>query len=252
MRGRHTREYRADTARVHPSVGTTYPEPMNRVGPWMAIVSVIAAIAVVAAVVARAIPPTIPEDAASTVVARTVLTGEIAPDASDGVDPETIPRSPVGQECLDVIERPAGPLSLCWEAYRDPFDGDPLQDYYRMRAYGTFGGDTGTGVRWVVVRAQLVGEPSNNVFEGWPEGPYEGPCRDVPVELHWGGPGTSDTICGLTEGRTDQVAWSHRVTWTCVDCLIPDHANRAISLHEFLAVPAGTVPTWEIFADLGS
>lgn len=225
---------------------------MNRVGPLMAIVSIVAAIAVVVAVVARAVAPTIPETVPATIVANAIMTGQIAPDASDGLDPETIPRSPVGQECLAVIERPAGPLSLCWEAIRDPFDADPAQDYYRLRVYGTFGGETGTGVRWVALRAKLLGEPSNNVFEGWPEGPYEGPCQQVPVDLHTGQTGTSETICGVTAGSRDPVGWSYRVTWHCVDCLFPDHTDRAISLYEFLAVQAGTVPSWEISADLGS
>jgi hypothetical protein len=217
----------------------------------IAVVSVIALTFVVGGVLARATSG-IPADAASTVVARTVLQGEIAPDASEGVDPDTLPRSPVGQECLDVIARPAGPLSLCWEAYREPFDSDPVADYYRLRVYGTFGGEAGTGVRWVVVRARLLGQPSNNVFTAWPDGDYDGSCRQVEVSLDAGGPPATETLCGQTNGASNLADWSHRVTWNCGGCLFPDHASRAIALYEFVAVPSGTVPDWEIYADLGS
>ena len=108
----------------------------------------------------------------------------------------------------------------------------------------------GTGVRWAVLAARLDGTPSNQVFESWPDGPFKGPCRQVEVSILPGDPVT-ETLCGRTIGTTDVETWSHRVTWTCVGCLIPDGVTRAITLYEWLAVPAGTVPTWEIFADLG-
>jgi hypothetical protein len=53
-------------------------------------------------------------------------------------------------------------------------------------------------------------------------------------------------------GRGVGSAWSHRVTWACVGCLIPDHADRAIALRELVAVPQKTIPAWELFADIGS
>jgi hypothetical protein len=137
----------------------------------------ILAVLLVGAIAANGWVPTIPVAASSNLVARAVLTGEIAPDATGGADPDDLPRSPAGQECLDSIDRAAGPMSLCWEAWRDPRDGDPTQDYYRLRVYGTFGGETGTGVRWAVVRARLVGKPSNDVFDTWPQGTFEGPAR---------------------------------------------------------------------------
>lgn len=221
---------------------------MGRAG-WT--VAIVAAVGVVALLVVTVVSPwttTVPEDVALPLVARTVLQGEVAPDANN-VDPDTIPRSPSGQECLN-IERPAGPLFLCWEAYKDPHDADAVQDYYLLRVYGTFGGASGTGVRWVVVRAHLVGEPSNDVFEGWPEGVFEGPCTQVDVSLG-PGPVMPETICGRTTGATRIEDRSQTFTWTCAGCLFPDHADRAVALHEFVAVPAGTTPTWEIFADLG-
>jgi hypothetical protein len=61
-----------------------------------------------------------------------------------------------------------------------------------------------------------------------------------------------ETVCGRTTGRIDAATWSQTVTWTCVGCLLPDDLDRAIALDQFVAVPAGTIPRWEIYADLGS
>lgn len=195
--------------------------------------------------------PSIPDDADLPLVARTVLQGEMTPDAGEGVDPETLPRSPTGGECLPSITRPDGRLDLCWGAYRDPQDADPTQDYYRFKVFGTIFGDAGSGVRWASVLVRLVGEPSNNVFLSWPDGVYEGPCDQVDMSL---GPGPlePETLCGRTTGNAGREPWSHGVTWTCMSCLVPERESLALSLHQYVAVPQATIPTWEIFADLGS
>ena len=223
---------------------------MGRARWAVAIVVVIAVAGLVGATIVRGWTPAVPDAGTIPLVAQTVLQGEIAPDATDGVDPDTVAPSPLGQECLDAIERPAGHLDLCWAAYKDPHDGDPLQDYYQLRVHGTFGGESGTGVRWVDVRADLVGEPSNAVLEAWPDDVFDGPCQQVDVSLGVD-PVKPETICGRTTGTTSTEDWSHTFTWTCVGCLIPDHANRAVALREFVAVPAGTIPAWKIYADLG-
>ena len=223
---------------------------MGRARWAVAIVAVIAVVGLAGATVARGWTPSVPDSSAIPLVARTVLQGEIAPDVTDDVDPDAIALSPIGQECLDRIERPAGYLDLCWEAYKDSHDADALQDYYRLRAYGTFGGESGTGVRWAVVRAHLVGEPSNDVFEAWPDGVFDGSCKQVDVSLG-PDPVMPETLCGRTTGATATDDWSQTFTWTCVGCLIPDHANWSVALHELVAVPAGTIPTWEIYADIG-
>jgi hypothetical protein len=218
---------------------------------WAIGVGIVIAVVVAGGMTANRLAPTVPVAAGSTLLGRAVLTGAIAPDASDGAHPGDMTRSPSGQECLERIAARAGPLDLCWQAWRDPYDADPTQDYYRLRVYGTFGGGTGSGVRWAVVRARLVGKPSNQVFNTWPDGIFEGPCTDVTVSLG-GGPQTQETLCGrTTSALTAGEAWSQDVTWTCESCLFPDHASRAIGLQEFVAVPPGTVPTWEIFGDLG-
>ena len=219
---------------------------MNRSG-W----AMVALLALAAVGCDRGRPPSVPDDAGLSLVARTVLEGEITPDAAEGVDPETLPRTPAGATCLQSIMRPAGRLDLCWGAYRDPHDSDPTQDYYRFRVSGTIFGSVGSGVRWASVLTRLVGEPSNNVFMNWPRGVFEGPCQQVEVSF---GPGPVEVedICGRTTGSDGREPWSYRVTWTCVECLVPDREDRAISLHQWLAVPQGTIPTWEIYADLGS
>ncbi len=216
-----------------------------------AVAAVVAAVTVSGMVYAQNWTPTVPADAGTTLVASTSLQGDIAPDMTEGVDPYSVPRSPSGSECLARVERPAGWLDLCWQAYREPNDADPNQDYYRLRVYGSFGGDQGTGIRWVAIRARLTGRPSNNVFEGWPESIYDGPCGSVPQPAFVGAQ-TAETLCGRTAGVTDFTDWSHRATWTCVGCLIPDQATRSIALVESVAVVERTAPTWEIFADLGS
>ena len=201
---------------------------------------------------------TVPADAATTVLAHTVLTGPITPDASagDATDSSPLPRSPSGRQCLERIERPAGPMDLCWEDWRDPADADPQQDYYLLRVYGSFGGASGTGVRWAVAGARLVGEPSNQVFQAWPVGVYEGACEQDIVAIGPLGIGSTpvlETLCGRTTATTSTKSgdWSQRVTWTCPSCLLPDQSTRSIALYEWMAVPEGTVPAWDIFGDLG-
>ena len=214
------------------------------------VVAIVAVVVVAAVTIIGGWSPSVPDTAPTTLVGRAILEGEVSPDAAEGVDPATLAPSPIGSDCLDQIDAPAGPLALCWSAYRDPFDSDPDQDYYRLRIYGTFGGETGTGVRWVALRAKLVGEPSSNVFLGWPEGTLEGSCQQLDVSIGVG-PMQQETICGRTTGTSDTTDWGHRVVWTCTGCLIADHGTRGIALQEWLAVKAGTIPSWEIYADLG-
>jgi hypothetical protein len=122
-------------------------------------------------VVLAASRPTIPTGAASTPIARAVLTGEVAPDptvqpeSTGDVDPglQGLPPSPAGQECLDRIQRGSGWADLCWAGYRLP-----------------------------------------------------------------------------------------TLTWTCEGCLIPDSATRGISLYNVVGMPAGMIPNWDLFADVGT
>ena len=220
-------------------------------GRTFAALAIVAVVGVIGVWVAGRWTPAVPADAASVVLARTTLVGEVTPDPAEGTDPASVPREPFGSECLDPIVRPAGPLSLCWNAYRVGAEADPTKDYYRLGVSGTFGGETGTGVRWAVVRVRVVGEPAGRVFEGWPRGVVEGSCRQVEVAFGLATEPVFHTVCGGTTGTTDDVAWSHTVSWVCTGCLVADHADREIALEVFVGMPEGVVPTFEIFADLG-
>ena len=101
------------------------------------------------------------------------------------------------------------------------------------------------------VRAVLVGQPADNVFDAWPDGRFDGPCQQVPDPF---GDSVVDTatLCGRSEGTTRDEAWSRVVTWHCMGCLLSDHASRESALHEKVAVTPSTVPSWEIYADIGS
>ena len=218
-----------------------------------AVIALVAVVLVSGTVISKSWVPAIPADAATTVLATTALTGDIPADILGDFDGTTPPRSPAGVGCPDQIVRPIGTFYLCWEAYRDPNDGDPLQDYYHLRVHGSLGAESGTGLRWAVLRARLVGQPSNQVFMTWPEDTYNGPCHKVDVDalIHSQGH-QSETICGRTTGSLDAATWTKTATWVCVGCVLPDRDYQALAIDEFIAVPEGTIPTWQIFADIGA
>lgn len=179
--------------------------------------------------------PTVPSDAATTAVARAVGTDGSAPAST----------------CLPRIEDAAGVMDVCWEAHRDTNETDPQKDYYQLRVWSTFGGDSGSGARWAMLKADLEGTPADRVFTAWPEGDFEGPCRQTEVHLLLLGDPTVADVCGHTTGR-DVDSWGHSATWTCESwCLIPSHDDRALSLYVLVGVADGTIPTWDIFAELG-
>ena len=199
--------------------------------------------------------PTIPAGAASTPMTRIVLTGDVRPDPTEGpeptgdVDPEVdaLPPSPAGQDCLDRVSRGTGWADLCWAGSRYLQEADPEKDYYVLRVYGSF-----ESLRWLVARVQLVGQPGDGVFVGWPKGLITGACQTVPVDLMGlQVPGLGE-VCGRTEGETSHGPWFHAVTWTCEQCLLPDDATRPMTLVNSVGVPKGTVPSWDLFIDAGS
>ena len=211
---------------------------------------VIGIVAIVALGFARNWTPAIPADAALTPIAETELVGQVDPDPhGDGEMPDT-PLSPSGQKCLDRITNENGHLELCWSISRER-DLDAEKDYYQLRLYGSVVG-SGSGIRWWALSADLLGEPGDQVFDGWPSGTIDGPCTQQRVSGL--GPTGQETaeICGRTTGNYVQTAtWAYRVTWSCVGCLLPDHSDREVVLYSFVGVPQGTVPTWSIGADFG-
>lgn len=214
----------------------------------------LALMAVLGALIVAAVrwiqPPTVPAGAASAALVRTELTGRVSLDSELG-DPATGPASPTGGECLPRLERPAGWLDLCWQAYRYSGDADPAKDYYVLRVHGSFQGTGIAGVRWLVVRSRLVGTPIDGVFMGWPEGGYYDGCKSVPVDLVAAAPAATETLCDRTTGETREAPYGTDVTWTCAGCLLGTTDAKAIALWNVVAVKTGTVPAWDIYADLG-
>ena len=219
----------------------------------VAIVLVLVVVIAAIAVTLSWIRPSIDAEAASDPIARTVLTGQVSPDVTEGPIPSGVapddltPASPFGGECLDRITRGSGWIDVCWQASRFGDEVDPARDYYRLRLYGSY-----EGVRWMAVGSRLLVDPGGNVFDAWPDGTYEGACRQEQVHLLV--PLTAlatEYICGHTEGRIDYADWSHRVTWRCEGCLLPDSTTHGFGLYNVVGVPAGTIPSWDLFADAG-
>ena len=181
--------------------------------------------------------PAVPDDPSLPLIALAALEGESEQNWA-------------ASECLDRIERPAGGLDLCWGVTREFSETDPTRDYYEFRVFGSFGFDTGSGIRWVAVRAEPEGAASVELIDSWPTGMFEGECEQIEVTVG-PGPMTPETICGRTTVTTPAGSNGRRVDWTCSSCLFPDQRTRAIALYEFVAVPVGTAPSWRIFADLG-
>lgn len=207
---------------------------MGRTGKTISTIAVVAAVALLSLVVLRG-PPSLPTDAIGTPAARTILTGDI----------------PAGQECLPRIEVQTGWMDACWAAYRDTADGDEAKDYYVLRVYSSFEGTPAGGVRWAVLKADLEGDPRDNVFEAWPTSTYEGACQGVPVSLMFVQVQDAESLCGHTEGTFDPATWTSSVTWTCESCFFLDTDTRALTLYQAVGVQQGTVPEWRIYANLG-
>ncbi len=205
---------------------------MSRRG-WL-VAGIAAAAVVLAVVVAVRWVPAVPAGAASVAVARTALAAS----------------TPAGSECLPRIERDAGYLDVCWHAERERADEDPTKDYYRLNVFGTFGAGSSGSPRWARLVADLDGEPADNVLQAWPAGTYDGPCTEQPVDVGPISRGETGAICGHLEA-TEPAAWASAITWTCRGCLIPDDADRAIDLYVMVGMPEGTIPTWDIYADVG-
>lgn len=175
-------------------------------------------------------PPAIPADAASAALDRTVVTNDH------------------GQRCLDRTVLGTGWADVCWAIDGIPNGSDNTQDDYQLRVYGSF-----EGLRWLVVRADLVGRPDGGAYVIWPKFAIEGACREVSVHLlPLIGAEPTEMVCGRTEGVLDPVAWTQTLTWTCEQCVLPDSATKPLSTYAIIAVPAGTIPEWDVFVDGGT
>lgn len=191
---------------------------------------ILAVILVVAGAWVANRPPAIPADAASLSLDRTVV-----------VDDH-------GQRCADRAALGTGWADVCWAVDRIPDGSDNTQDYDQLRVYGSF-----EGLRWLVTRADLVGRPDGGAYVIWPKYAITGACRQVNVHLMPTiGQEPFEEVCGRTVGDLDPVDWNQTMTWTCELCLFPDGATKPLSMYASVAVPAGTVPEWELFVGGGA
>jgi len=185
----------------------------------------------------------IPQDAATVALARAVLT-ESAPRASGS---ELAATAPSGGDCFPRIERGGGWLDLCWEAYRLAPGSEASEDFYLLRLYGSH-----QGLRWLVVRSQLVGGAANQLYDVWPTGTFDGACHEETVSLLVPiGPLPAATICGRTEASLEQQPSGHRLAWSCERCIAPDSAMRDVEMYAVVGMVPGAIPSWDLFADVG-
>lgn len=207
----------------------------------------LAIVLVVAAVLIATRRPSVPS--LGDPIAHAVPVGPIASDVAslDGLGPDPVdgPRSPNGHACLERITRGSGWVDLCWSVTRDPHDADPAKDYYLLRLYGSH-----HGLRFFVVKSDLVGSPGDGLVSLWPTGTIDGPCETRDVHLSgYLGDLRGAHVCGKTVGELVEVAWSHTVTWTCEGCTPGQEVDRSFDAYVWIGVPAHTIPTWDLFAD---
>lgn len=227
---------------------------MQRGTRWIGVAAiatvVVAAIAVAWLLMRTPVVPPI----AAVPLATTSVHGPVSPDPSEGADPPTTPN---GQACLPSVTRSAGRLDLCWAVTRVGNDADPEADYYLVRVYGSAFGD-GTGLRWTsaAVRAAATSAPQS-LRGSWPsDGTVSDPCVQVVPDVG-GYPGVlpPETICADTSGSSQADAVPNgpeqSAVWTCVRCLLPSHDARNVILYQFVSVPEGRVPVWDVYGDLG-
>lgn len=229
--------------------------PSRRLAAVTAALALVVAVLPVGSAAVAGWSPAVPGDAGSTLVAQV----DVARLLSTGVG--TVPTSDGEEdafrdhECLDRDQRAAGWLDLCWVVDQIP-DEDPVGDYYRFEAYGTFGSAAtepgqaeGSGVRWLVLRSRL----QTPVVDGWSFGEPNGETVGCL-------PGRSGLLSGERavelpcDGRTVGVAelQAQTVTWTCLGCLIPESFDRGIGISTEVKVAQGAKPAWTLYADFGS
>jgi hypothetical protein len=200
--------------------------------------------------------PNVPEQVPGTLVGTAEVHGFNPPDPSDWLPQLVVPRFPNGSGCFDPIVRPAGRLVLCWEGYRDNRERLPGADYYQFRLLATLHSTTPTS--WVAIDIKVPGDERTYVGHLWPSGVLDGPCRTTAVEgMNFLTDGdmtndvAEDVACGRTTAATSDGGRRHWVIWTCAACGADQVSGRPIAIREIVGTREGTVPTWEIYAELG-
>jgi hypothetical protein len=94
---------------------------------------------------------------------------------------------------------------------------------------------------------------SPTIVATWPNGTSSGPCRDVDVALPIiDGPVDHELLCPSTTVSVGPGEDPAEVVmdWACVDCPPPHRTTLEIGLYVLADVAVGTVPAWEIRADV--
>lgn len=199
--------------------------------------------------------PNVPQQVQGTLVGTAEVHGFNPPDPSDWFPQLVVPRFPDGSGCFDPVVRPAGRLELCWDGYRDNRERLPGADYYQFRLLATLHSTAPTS--WVAITIVPVGERAY-VGHLWPSGVLDGPCRTTAVEgMNFLTDGdmtndvAEDVACGRTTAATSDAGQRHWVIWTCAGCGADQVSGRQIAIREIVGTREGTVPTWEVYAELG-
>ncbi len=200
--------------------------------------------------------PNVPEQVRGSLVGTAEVHGFNPPDPSDWFPQLVVPRFPNGSGCFDPVVRPAGRLELCWEGYRDNRERLPGADYYQFRLVATLHSTTPTS--WVAIDIIVPGEERTSIRHLWPSGVLDGLCRTTAVEgMNFLTDGdmtndvAEDVACGRTTAATSDGGRRHWVIWTCAACGADEASGRQIAIREIVGSPEGSVPTWEIYAELG-
>lgn len=160
---------------------------------------------------------------------------------------------PIDQECARSVDRLIARFDLCYATQAvAPVPGS-VRDRILLRVYGSVIADEGPGIKGWVVRVRPVAGASATIVATWPRDAYSGPCKDVGVDLPIvGAPLDHDIVCPSTTvtvgPREDPAAVD--VEWACVDCPPPHRATLGVALYVLSDVAVGTVPAWEIRADV--
>jgi hypothetical protein len=160
---------------------------------------------------------------------------------------------PIDQECPRSVDRLVARFDLCYATQAvAPVPGSG-RDRILLRVYGSVVADEGLGMTGWVVRVSPVAGASPTIVATWPRGTYSGPCSDVGVDLPIvEAPDDHDVLCPsttVTVGPGEDPA-EVVVDWACVDCPPPHRTTLGVSLYVLSDVAVGTVPPWEIRADV--
>lgn len=200
--------------------------------------------------------PAVPVAVQGAQIGTATVQGFNPPDPSDWFPQILASRTPAGSGCFDPVVRPAGRLEVCWDAYRDNREHFPGADYYQFRLITTLHATAPS--TWVAISIVPVGDDRTRVRQLWPSGVLDGPCRSAAVEgmdFLTNGEMThdvaNDLACGRTTAALEDGGQRHWVIWTCASCGADQVQGRQVAIRELVATEQRSVPSWQVYAELG-